>query len=201
MREDSPRKTQALQTEQTILESALTLMRERDFDEVSVREICKAAGITTGAFYHHFSSKDDLLRRGFAPLDRHLEAELADHLSDPPLARLERIVDSYATFMEAQIGKLAARYYQYRLSTRSQDALETNRYTYCAILSCLEEARQLGLLAPDHRPEEVTDFCIRHFRGIVIDWILHDYSYPLLPRFRQDYALIQKLFQATSPFS
>lgn len=198
MGESNQRKSQALQTEQAIQEAALTLMREKDFEEVSVREICKAAGITTGAFYHHFQSKDDLLRRGFAPLDRHLEAEMEGHLSDPPLARLERIVDSYAGFMERQIGKLAARYYQYRLSTRAQDVLETNRYSYRAILSCLEDAKQLEMLSSAYTPEEVTDFCMRHFRGIVIDWILHDYTYPLLPMFRKDYALIRQLFQTTN---
>lgn len=195
MQENSRRKSQAMQTELDIQNAALALMREKDFEAVSVREICKTAGITTGAFYHHFQSKDDLLRRGFAPLDRHLEMELEGHLSDPPLERLDRIVDSYAAFMEGQIGKLSARYYQYRLSTRAQDALENNRYAYCAILSCLNDARTLGLLSEDYVPEEVADFCMRHFRGIVIDWILHDYTYPLLPRFRGDYALIRKLFQ------
>ena len=195
MEEKSQRKSQALHTELRIQEAALELMREKEFEAVSVREICKAAGITTGAFYHHFQSKDDLLRRGFAPLDRHLSAEMEGHLSDPPLARLDRIVDSYAAFMEQQIGKLSARYYQYRLSTRSRDALETNRYSYRAILSCLEDARAMGMLAPDYTPEEVTDFCMRHFRGIVIDWILHDYSYPLQQRFQKDYTLIRQLFQ------
>ena len=46
-----------------------------------------------------------------------------------------------------------------------------------------------------YTPEEVTDFCMRHFRGIVIDWILHDYSYPLQQQFRKDYTLIRQLFQ------
>ncbi|MCI8539788.1 MAG: TetR/AcrR family transcriptional regulator [Oscillospiraceae bacterium] len=198
MEETNQRRKQAIQTERSILESALTLMRERDFDEVSVRDICKEAGITTGAFYHHFRSKDDLLRLGFAPMDRHLELELAGHLSDPPLVRLERIVDSYAGFMEGQIGRLAARYYQYRLSTCSQEVLDSSRYAYRAILSCLEETKASGMLSAEHTPEEVTDFCMRHFRGIVIDWILHDYDYPLQPRFRRDYGLIRQLFQTRS---
>lgn len=195
MEETNQRRKQAMQTEQAILGAALSLMRERDFDAVSVRDICREAGITTGAFYHHFRSKDDLLRLGFSPLDRHLESELSGHLSDPPLTRLELIVDSYAGFMEGEIGRLSARYYQYRLSTRSREVLSSSRYAYQAILSCLEDAKNLGMLSEEHTPAEVTDFCMRHFRGIVIDWILHDYEYPLLFRFRQDYTLIRQLFQ------
>ena len=55
------RKLQSQETERKILYAALDLMRERGFEKVSVRDICKAAGITTGAFYHHFPSKDALL--------------------------------------------------------------------------------------------------------------------------------------------
>lgn len=48
------RKEQAQQTEQAILQAAMELARENSFDKVSVRDICQRAGITTGAFYHHF---------------------------------------------------------------------------------------------------------------------------------------------------
>ena len=54
------RRAQAAQTEQDILQAALALMRTRGFDHVSIRDICRQAGITTGAFYHHFASKEDL---------------------------------------------------------------------------------------------------------------------------------------------
>ena len=52
------RKEQAQQTEQAILQAAMELARENSFDKVSVRDICQRAGITTGAFYHHFRSKE-----------------------------------------------------------------------------------------------------------------------------------------------
>lgn len=80
------RKEQARQTEQAILQAAMDLSRKQSFDKVSIREICQQAGITTGAFYHHFRSKEDLLSRGFAPLDTYLEQCLAGHEDDPPPA-------------------------------------------------------------------------------------------------------------------
>lgn len=61
------RKEQAQQTEQAILQAAMELARENSFDKVSVRDICQRAGITTGAFYHHFRSKEDLLSRASPP--------------------------------------------------------------------------------------------------------------------------------------
>lgn len=46
---------------QRILDAASRLFRDKGFDAVSVAEVMKAAGLTHGGFYGHFSSKDDLI--------------------------------------------------------------------------------------------------------------------------------------------
>jgi TetR/AcrR family transcriptional regulator, transcriptional repressor for nem operon len=43
-----------------IVKEASRLFRERGFDDVSVGEVMKAAGLTHGAFYAHFGSKLEL---------------------------------------------------------------------------------------------------------------------------------------------
>jgi TetR/AcrR family transcriptional repressor of nem operon len=43
-----------------IVKEASRLFRERGFDNVSVGEVMKAAGLTHGAFYAHFGSKEEL---------------------------------------------------------------------------------------------------------------------------------------------
>ena len=47
-------------THQMILESALKTFKEIGFRNASIRNICRDAGVTNGAFYAHFESKDDL---------------------------------------------------------------------------------------------------------------------------------------------
>ena len=47
-------------THQMILESALNTFKEIGFRNASIRNICRDAGVTNGAFYAHFESKDDL---------------------------------------------------------------------------------------------------------------------------------------------
>jgi len=51
---------QAAAHREKILEVAGTLFRERGFDGIGVADIMKRAGLTHGAFYGHFGSKDDL---------------------------------------------------------------------------------------------------------------------------------------------
>ncbi|QWA10013.1 TetR/AcrR family transcriptional regulator [Sodalis ligni] len=48
-----------------ILDAAAQLMREQGFENVSIADVTKAAGLTHGAFYNHFKSKDDLIAKVF----------------------------------------------------------------------------------------------------------------------------------------
>lgn len=51
------------ETRSKLLKVALELFGERGFQATSVSLIAQRAGVTKGAFYHHFDSKDDLLRQ------------------------------------------------------------------------------------------------------------------------------------------
>ena len=46
---------------QRLLNVARTLFAEKGFEGTSVQDVVAAAGVTKGAMYHYFSSKDDLL--------------------------------------------------------------------------------------------------------------------------------------------
>ena len=52
---------QMAENRRRILDVASRLFREKGFDAVSVAEVMKAAGLTHGGFYGHFSSKHDLI--------------------------------------------------------------------------------------------------------------------------------------------
>ena len=192
------RQAQARQTERNILQAALTLMRERGFDKVSIRDISKQAGITTGAFYHHFPSKESLLNKGFAPLDDYMEAALRGHEADEPAERLGHILSAYARFMEEEGGELTGRYYVRRITDPTTQSMDSSRYTLRAMVECFRQAQREGILASGRSPEWVADFCYRHFRGVVIDWVLHNYSYRLLPKMEEDYQLFTGFFQKTA---
>ncbi len=50
-----------------LLDAALSVIRTKGYSATTVDELCIAAGVTKGAFFHHFKSKDDL---GVAAADR-----------------------------------------------------------------------------------------------------------------------------------
>lgn len=48
-------------TKERIKQIALSLFREKGFENVTINEICKASGVNKHTFYYYFKSKDDLL--------------------------------------------------------------------------------------------------------------------------------------------
>lgn len=60
----------ALATRERIVETAAGFFALKGFHDTKLEEIQLKAEVTTGAFFHHFQSKEDL---GFAVIDRHME--------------------------------------------------------------------------------------------------------------------------------
>ncbi|MDY6846665.1 MAG: TetR/AcrR family transcriptional regulator [Chloroflexota bacterium] len=52
--------SRGVETQNAIINSALELFSKNGYDATSVAEICSKANVSKGAFYHHFSSKQDL---------------------------------------------------------------------------------------------------------------------------------------------
>ncbi|MDX8463704.1 TetR/AcrR family transcriptional regulator, partial [Mesorhizobium humile] len=53
-------RVQAEQNRQTVIDVASRLFREHGFDGIGLKDLMKGAGLTQGAFYKQFASKEDL---------------------------------------------------------------------------------------------------------------------------------------------
>ena len=79
-----------------LLEAARDVIRAKGFSATSVDDLCRAAGVTKGAFFHHFDSKEAL---GVAAADYWSEttsaffAEAPYHRHADPLARVLAYID------------------------------------------------------------------------------------------------------------
>jgi AcrR family transcriptional regulator len=97
---------------QRLLAEATRLFAERGFEGTSVQEVVSAAGVTKGAMYHYFDSKDDLLREiygrllrmqmerltRFADADGPVEARLHAAAADVVQTTVENLDDSKIFF-------------------------------------------------------------------------------------------------------
>jgi len=79
------RRTQSERSESTrgaLVAAARALFAERGYADVGTEEIVRAAGVTRGALYHHFSGKRDLFRAVY----EEVETELAERIATGALA-------------------------------------------------------------------------------------------------------------------
>lgn len=93
----------ALATREKITRAAARLFALKGYHDTTLEEVRHSAEATTGAFFHHFASKEDL---GFAVLDRHmetrrqeldrLEQDMPARRNDDPLERVFRRLDAIA---------------------------------------------------------------------------------------------------------
>lgn len=66
------------QTHENLLNCAKRHFLEFGFEKASIREICKAANVTNGAFYRHFSDKEALFGALVAPVIHDVEKMYSD---------------------------------------------------------------------------------------------------------------------------
>lgn len=74
-----------------LLDCAQALFAARGYDNASLNEVIAAAGVSKGAFYHYFASKEALLEALADRLVRQSLAQVRDVLDDPDLDALTRL--------------------------------------------------------------------------------------------------------------
>lgn len=86
---------QAAENRETVINVASRLFRERGFDGIGLKDLMKGAGLTQGAFYKQFASKDDLAaqasRRAMESATNRWSAAVAADPEDP----LGAVIDFY----------------------------------------------------------------------------------------------------------
>lgn len=90
-------------TRNTILESALELLRDKGFDATTMRDVASKAGVALGAAYYYFASKDAIVM-GFY---ERAQEQLAP-LLDQSLANTKGLHDRLRAIIQAKLDYFAA---------------------------------------------------------------------------------------------
>jgi TetR/AcrR family transcriptional regulator, transcriptional repressor for nem operon len=173
-----------------IVRSAARLFLERSYHAVGVEELCAAADVRKGSFYHYFSSKSELAK---AVVDLHADAFqtcLASIGGATPAQKLHAIPDAIGaiqTALEAQFGRavgcpfgnLAA-----ELSTTDED-LRLHLATRIAAMehqlaAACRQAAALGTLRAGTDPDQLAHALLAQYQGIILLAKLNDSGVSIL---------------------
>src|SRR5690606_11598479 len=83
-------------TRQNLMQIAIELIWQSNYDNVGIAEICKQAGVTKGAFYHHFVSKADLFTKACVDEWESVRARMDNEVLAPHIPahqQLEKVIE------------------------------------------------------------------------------------------------------------
>ena len=107
-----------------LLDAALHVIRGKGYTAASVDDICEAAGLTKGSFFHHFESKEELAVEAaahFAQTADRLFGSAAYQQAKDPLDKLLGYVDFRRSLLKGDLPDFTC-----LLGTMVQEVYETN---------------------------------------------------------------------------
>ncbi len=107
-----------------LLDGALSVIRAQGYSATTVDDICRAAGVTKGAFFHHFKSKEELAVAAathFAAMAESLFAAAPYRALADPLDRLLGYVDFRKAILQGELPQFTC-----LLGTMVQEAYDTH---------------------------------------------------------------------------
>ncbi len=88
-------RAQAAENRQNVVDVASRLFREHGFDGIGLKDLMEAAGLTQGAFYKQFASKEDLVAEASARAVEHAATRWTQAAAANPQDPLGAILDFY----------------------------------------------------------------------------------------------------------
>ena len=184
-----PQKVRSERTQKALYDAACTLMHDYGYDYLTVQNICKLAGVTTGAFYHHFHSKDDIL---CLFLNKGYEAFIENRnvcLPEDPLARLTELCVLYAAHNESTGVEFVSNYYSTKNKSLNTIGLSPEDMyvssNYRARYDSLMAAWEPGQIPADTDCVSLNEDICSLTKGIIFDWCLSNGGFDLTRRIRR----------------
>jgi len=151
-----------------LLAKAAGLFREKGYERTTVRDLAAAVGIQSGSIFHHFRSKEEILKAVMIETIHLITARMrgAINATDDPLKRLRALIRCELESVHGETGEaMAVLVYEWRsLSPGSQTEVLSLRDLYEELwLGVLQHLREQGLLLA--RP-----FVVRRLLAGALSW-------------------------------
>ena len=179
---NTTRKEQAEETRNRIYTSAIELMEENGFGNFTIEDISKRAGVSVGAFYHYFESKNDILAEIFYRADDYFSTHIVGSRNKMSIiGQIIEYFDYYAKF-NVDCGVETT---QQIFNPKIKFFIEEGRPMLEILEDLIRKGQENNEIRKDTDAKELVRYLLVMARGIVFEWSLYDGNYDLEAKMRE----------------
>ena len=172
------RQARAAETRKKLVAAAKKLITANGFDSISIEDIAKEAGVSTGSFYTYFKKKEDVIDE-LNHSDFYRLAEIVNAMGDRDLIdRLKYYCREFLGEIERTGIEICRQWIRNNLTpvTMKFKDEETTKYRhdYQAMLAILSEAVARKEIVEDTPIEDLSLFINAELYGLMVAWCMTD---------------------------
>ena len=156
-----------------LVEATKPLLLQQGYEDLTIREICANAGITTGMFYRHFVSKDDVLSFCFMQELEVLLASIDEKLEGLPLP--EQLVGLHTEVLKinSRFGPASVYMFLNRKTESTSGSWQMRDMLKAKNTELIEKAVAAGFtLSPGRDPDNIYYDISTISKGCMADWYM-----------------------------
>jgi len=166
-----------------ILNSAIKIFGEKGFQNATIAEIAKDAGIGDATIYEYFKSKEDLLLAIPVEITKELIPLINDHMMGIKGAfnKLRKFIWWWLNYIEKNPGYGSIVLLELKTNKKFvyTEAYQAARNFYKIILDIIKEGQEEGTIKKEMNIFLARSLCVGAIEHIVIRWLLKDRKYSL----------------------
>jgi len=174
-------KQKQMQRRSEIIETVIPLLEKTSFEDLSMADICQAAGISVGSFYHYFHAKSDILVGLLALIDEYMETEVFPLLKEQnEIENLKLFAHHWAVYVDEhglERSKLIS-----SVIPSDEDLSGHKRVSLRRLEQIIMGGQEKKQIRGDIPAEELTDLFFLAMRGVTVDWSRTDGRYSVVSK-------------------
>jgi AcrR family transcriptional regulator len=173
------RRLRAQVSKEKIFGTAIKLIKKNGYDSTGISDICREAGISTGAFYHYFKSKQDILNELYIRGDLFFEQFMkARKKRQSTVDEAKDYMNAYICFITLE-GLNGIDMCRNLYTPKNPLFAKTGRSMQTLLEGIIRRGQDRGEISRRFGSAKWVDFVFTVLRGIVFDWVLRDGSYDI----------------------
>lgn len=166
------RQQQAAQTKERIKQETAKLINELGYANIKISDICRAAGISNGNFYHYFSCKDDVLLSMYSSFDDYVEGTFTKLSFENNLEAIRSLIYIQVCGSKETTAQMQVQLFQAQLNIQGGYVVAEERYVHRYLKELIHKAVEAGEIHPSHDVDRTAQLIFQVARGILFDWAM-----------------------------